>query len=181
MVIYVFTHPSPTWGESKSTRLGFYWQRKETKHYYFVTYLTAFIKNKRILWGGRCFLQLFNREGIDDLVQVRRTQTCTRWLMIKLYINVRYDRLHWMECGMPMMQRTSSLLPVSTSLTRPNSHLDLAGDLELYCYSLVDREAHTTSPYLRGTQTSSGTLRALLSALTVITVVVLNSPAEIRR
>lgn len=79
---------------------------------------------------------------------------------------------------MPMMRRTSSPLPVSTSLTRLNSHLDLAGDLELYCYSLVDREAHTTSPYLRGTQTSSGTLRALLSALTVITVVVLNSPAE---
>lgn len=179
MVIYVFTHPSPTWGESKSTRLRFYWQRKETKHYYFVTYLTSY--KKRILWGGRCFLQLFKGEGIDDLVQVRRTQTCTCWLMIKLYINVRYDRLHWMECGMPMMQRTSSLLPVSTSLTRLNSHLDLAGDLELYCYSLVDREAHTISPYLRGTQTSSGTLRALLSALTVITVVVLNSPAEIRR
>lgn len=81
---------------------------------------------------------------------------------------------------MPMMRRSSSPSPVSTSLTRLNSHLDLAGDLGLYCYSLVDREAHATSPYLRGTQTSSGTLWALLSALTVITVVVLNSPAEIR-
>lgn len=40
------------------------------------------------------FLQLFKGEGIDDSVQVRRTQTCTHWLMIKPYINVRYDRLH---------------------------------------------------------------------------------------
>lgn len=82
---------------------------------------------------------------------------------------------------MPMMRRTSSPSPVSTSLTRLNSHLDLAGDLGLYCYSLVDREAHATFPYLRGTQTSSGMLWALLSALTVTTIVILNTPAEIRQ
>lgn len=40
------------------------------------------------------FLRPFKGEGIDDSVQVCRTQTCTRRLMIKPYINVRYDRLH---------------------------------------------------------------------------------------
>lgn len=66
---------------------------------------------------------------------------------------------------MPMMQRTSSPPPVLTSLTHLNSHLDLAGDLGLYCYSLVDREAHAPVPYLRGTQTSGAMLWALLSEL----------------
>lgn len=40
------------------------------------------------------FFQLYKGEGIDNSVQVRRTQTCARWLMIKPYINVRYDGLH---------------------------------------------------------------------------------------
>lgn len=88
--------PSPPHGrESKSTRLRLYWQWKETKHYHFVTYLTALKKKNNFKAGSALdFLQFSKGEGIGNSVQVRRTQTCARWLMTKLYINVRYDRLH---------------------------------------------------------------------------------------
>lgn len=59
---------------------------------------------------------------------------------------------------MPMMQRSSCPSPGFSSLARLNSHLHLTGDLGRYCYSLVDREAPATLPYLCETQTSAGML-----------------------
>lgn len=80
---------------------------------------------------------------------------------------------------MPMrcviMQRTGCVFAGFAFL---HSHSHLTGDLGLYCYSLVDRGKQTAvrpSPsYLRVTQTSSGMLAAFLSALTVISLAVLN-------
>lgn len=136
------TPPSPTQERVKVNKVEILLAVKGTKHYHFVTYLTA-LKNTlgRAVLLTTHFLQLFKGGGIDDSVQVRRTQTCAHWLMTKPYINVGYDRLHrdgvWnANDAARQLSVTSFDLPHT-----PEQPLRRSGDLGLYCYSLVDREA----------------------------------------
>lgn len=102
------------------------------------------------------FPRLFKGEGTDDSEQVRRTQTCAHWLMIKPYINVRYDRLHRDGVQNPNDAAHRLSFASFASLTRLHSSVHLTGDLGRYCYSLVDRDVRATFRYLCGTQTSAG-------------------------
>lgn len=178
-VIYVFTPLPPHTRESKSTRFTFYWQQKKPSIIIFLPTWQALLKKYwvvRVVILPTRFLQLFKGEGTADSEQVRRTQTCASWLMIKPYINVRYDRLH--RDGVRNANDAAHQLSFASfaSLTRLHSSLHLTGDLGRYCYSLVDRGARATFRYLCGTQTSAGTPGALLSALTLISITVLNCP-----
>lgn len=89
------TPPPPHTGESQSQQ-GWDYIRSERKQSIIILLPTWQLLKKNNFKAGSAldFLQFSKGEGIGNSVQVRRTQTCARWLMTKLYINVRYDRLH---------------------------------------------------------------------------------------
>lgn len=157
-VIYVFTPLPPHVRESKSTRFTFYWQQKKQSIMILFPTWQVLLKNtlrRVVIWLTR-FPQLFKGEGTDDSEQVRRTQTCAHWLMIKPYINVRYDRLQRDGVQNPNDAAHQLSFASFASLTRLHSSLHLTGDLGRYCYSLVDRDVLATFRYLWNTNQRGG-------------------------